>query len=304
MKEIFGFIKEYIRLVDKRIFACTTLVVAVLVFVNYGYGIERRFMSSPFLPRLLGFFLLYCFIFSISYLFYFLFSKQVSHHRFFYILLPLAVLIFALKISFDGISGFLTRNIGWPWNRYWYKVLHWPVKSILVTALIYLIWKIGRYEKPVFGTGTKKLRLQPYFLLLIFMIPLIAFAGTQADFLHTYPKVKNIFFLKEYVSDINPAAFLYEICYGIDFFTIEFFFRGFLVLAFIRYAGMNAILPMAAFYCTIHFGKPLAECISSYFGGIILGAVVYNTRSIWGGLVAHLGIAWMMEVAGYLGGKI
>jgi hypothetical protein len=65
--------------------------------------------------------------------------------------------------------------------------------------------------------------------------------------------------------------------------------------------GKAAILPMACFYCTIHFGKPLGECISSYFGGMILGIVVYHTRSIFGGLMVHLGIAWLMEIGGYVG---
>ena len=93
----------------------------------------------------------------------------------------------------------------------------------------------------------------------------------------------------------------FELSYGSDFVGIEFFFRGFLVLAFIRWAGKEAVLPMACFYCTIHFGKPLGECISSYFGGLLLGVVIANTRSVWGGLMVHLGIAWMMELGGYIG---
>jgi hypothetical protein len=76
------------------------------------------------------------------------------------------------------------------------------------------------------------------------------------------------------------------------------------MLAFIKVAGKDAILPMACFYCTIHFGKPLGECISSYFGGIILGIVVYNTRSVIGGLMVHLGIAWLMELGGHIGNSI
>ena len=95
---------------------------------------------------------------------------------------------------------------------------------------------------------------------------------------------------------------LFELSYGTDFITIEFFFRGFLVLAFVKWAGKEAILPMACFYCSIHFGKPIGECISSYFGGLLLGIVVYNTRSVFGGLMVHLGIAWMMEVAGWVVG--
>ena len=115
------------------------------------------------------------------------------------------------------------------------------------------------------------------------------------------PKMQRIDGLEQYVQHTFPWKGLYELSYGIDFVTIEFFFRGFLILAFARYAGKQAILPVAAFYCSIHFGKPLFECITSYFGGIILGAVVFNTRSIWGGLIVHLGIAWLMELAGYLG---
>ena len=68
-----------------------------------------------------------------------------------------------------------------------------------------------------------------------------------------------------------------------------------------RFAGVDAILPMAAFYCTIHFGKPLGECISSYFGGLILGVIVYRAKSIFGGLIVHLGLAWLMEIGGYAG---
>ena len=92
---------------------------------------------------------------------------------------------------------------------------------------------------------------------------------------------------------------MYEISYGLDFVSIELFFRGFLVIGFIRFEGINTILPMAVFYCTIHFGKPLAECISSYFGGIILGVLAYRTKLILGGLMVHLGLAWMMEIGGY-----
>ena len=73
------------------------------------------------------------------------------------------------------------------------------------------------------------------------------------------------------------------------------------VIGFIKWVGKDAILPMACFYCTIHFGKPMGECISSYFGGLLLGIVACNTRSIYGGLMVHLGIAWLMEIGGYIG---
>lgn len=116
--------------------------------------------------------------------------------------------------------------------------------------------------------------------------------------------MKQVAFIDAHTKHSWLYNLLFEISYGIDFITIELFFRGFLVLAFIRYVGQDAILPMAVFYCSIHFGKPLAECISSFMGGLILGIIVYHTQSITGGLVVHLGIAWLMEIGGYLGNVV
>ena len=94
---------------------------------------------------------------------------------------------------------------------------------------------------------------------------------------------------------------VFELSYGFDFVSIEFFFRGFLILALMQICGQHCIIPVACFYCTIHFGKPMGEAISSFWGGLLLGIVSYNTGSIWGGLLVHLGIAWMMEMGGFLG---
>jgi membrane protease YdiL (CAAX protease family) len=137
--------------------------------------------------------------------------------------------------------------------------------------------------------------------MLFFMLPLIAAASTQADFLAMYPKLKSVLHIGNSIQLSGLHRLLFELSYGSDFLSIEIFFRGFLILAFAKWVGKDAILPMACFYCTIHFGKPLGECISSYFGGMLLGIVVYNTRSIYGGLVVHLGIAWLMELGGYIG---
>jgi len=137
--------------------------------------------------------------------------------------------------------------------------------------------------------------------LLLLLLPLIALASTQHDFLRVYPKVQNLSFIDGFAHPAWPWKLLYELSYGLDFLGIELFFRGLLVIGLLRFAGRDAILPMAAFYCTIHFGKPLGECISSFFGGLILGVLAANTRTILGGLIVHLGLAWLMEIGGWLG---
>jgi membrane protease YdiL (CAAX protease family) len=95
------------------------------------------------------------------------------------------------------------------------------------------------------------------------------------------------------------AVLIYEMAYASSFISVELFFRGFLVLGFVRYLRGYAIVPMVACYCFLHFGKPLAETITSIFGGFVLGVFVYKTRNIWGGIIIHMGIALLMELFGY-----
>ena len=303
MNDILGYLRNYLQSINRTVFLLTTLLVAIAIFCNYTLGIMAAIISIQSWPlRILGFFVLFGFVFSMAWLLQFLVATDtIPYNRFFFVLLLAAPAIFAIKITFEEASGHITRHIPAPWNRYWYRVIDWPLKLVVTASLVIAIWKWGRFEKPLAGLQTKGFIIRPYLLLLAGMVPLIAFAATQNDFLRTYPRVQRVDFIDQYVQHSFPWKLLYELSYGIDFVTIELFFRGFLVLAFARLAGKHAILPVAAFYCSIHFGKPLFECITSFFGGLILGAVVYNTRSIWGGLIVHLGIAWLMEMAGYLG---
>ncbi len=303
MKTIIAYLSQYLRSLHKPSFVIISLMVAILITINYTVGIESAITNeSGFILKTLGFFLLYCFMISASYLIHFAYRKEESPiNGQFYFLLISSSLIFGLKMTMNHPIRIISNVFSYPWDQYTYYVLSWPLKCVLVLILISLIWKYFKPESPVAGMSGKKFNAKPYLILLLMMVPLIGFAATQPDFLVTYPKVKTVAFITPYVNNPVPWKVLYEISYGIDFITIEAFFRGFLVLAFVRFAGAGAILPMAAFYCSIHFGKPLFECITSYFGGIILGVVVYNTKSIWGGLITHVGIAWLMEIGGWLG---
>ncbi|HKK39955.1 MAG TPA: CPBP family intramembrane glutamic endopeptidase, partial [Cryomorphaceae bacterium] len=93
---------------------------------------------------------------------------------------------------------------------------------------------------------------------------------------------------------------LYEFFYGLDFISTELIFRGFLILGMHKYLGPYVVYPMVVSYCVLHFGKPLTEAISSIFGGYILGIIALYHRNIWGGVIIHVGVAWGMEIIGYL----
>jgi hypothetical protein len=303
MTAIIGYLREYIRSVNRMSFLYITLFTAVLIALNYTLGLEIRIFNLPtYWLQFAGFFLLFAFTFTVAWLIQGYYSgKSLATGRFFYVLLLAAPAIFACKITMDWASELASSNLSFPWSRYWDRILNWPLKCLAVLVLVVMVWKWGRYPLPVAGMQLRGFDARPYLVLLLAMMPLIALAATRPDFLHTYPKMQRVAFIDQYVQQPFWWKLLFQVSYGIDFITIELFFRGFLILAFARYAGKDSILPMAAFYCSIHFGKPLFECLTSYLGGILLGVVVYNTRSIWGGLIIHLGIAWLMELAGYLG---
>ncbi len=306
MKAITAAITEYFRWLDKRFLLASAGVLAAIVFANYRFGIAEKLHDAPFFYKFAAYNLLFVCVFAGSWLAFLYNSKIVTPENIpapdsrFYLLLALAPAVFAIKMALP--VGKIVRNLPFPSSIHQYLeiVLQWPVKLVVVVILVSLLWKFAGGKNLPAGLKTFSLReLRPYLLLLSFMLPLILLAATGRDFQLAYPKLALV-----HTQNGEHLGFgrilLFELAYGTDFFTIEFFFRGFVVLAFTRYAGRAAILPMALFYCTIHFGKPLAECISSFFGGLILGAIVFNTRSIWGGLIVHLGIAWAMEIAGMM----
>jgi hypothetical protein len=304
MNVFFQYLKDYFRNCPLNKWLLTSLWVTVLISLNYVFGVERFMKNiSPWWLSFTCFYVFYFFVFALAYCIQFTGKEQtkIAEKRIFTALLLLAPFFFALKMVHWNVSFLMPDDLPYLWKKYWTIVLQWPLKLLLLLLILLLTGKTYGYNKSFWGLTTKQFSWKPYLQMLALMVPLIAIASTLPDFLHAYPKVKNIAFIIPQAHTAWPWKLLYEISYGLDFISIELFFRGFLVLGFVRFAGRDAILPAAAFYCSIHFGKPLGECISSYFGGLALGIIAYHTRAITGGLFVHLGIAYMMELGGYLG---
>ncbi|MBI3140040.1 MAG: CPBP family intramembrane metalloprotease [Sphingobacteriales bacterium] len=215
------------------------------------------------------------------------------------ILLFLAPLVFAMKFTLSFHFTIVTDEYR---NYFWNKIISWPIYLLSLLLILYGIRQWVAKEESWFGIRNRVGGWKPYGSMILLMLPLLAFASSQPGFQAVYPQFKNLSVTGNMEHISWWKILLFEGSYGTDFITIELFFRGFLVLAFVKWMGRDIILPAAVFYCCIHFGKPVAECISSFFGGILLGIIVYHTRSIRGVLVVHLGMAWMMEVAGWLAG--
>jgi hypothetical protein len=295
MKQFKFYLSGYIVSLKPLVFFSCVLFIAAAIFTNYHYHLNEWINEQGTITRVLSWWIVFFVAFAFGYLLLaFIPGKTFQPGKVFFILLFIAPLMFACKMSVPLNLHFSMEPAR---NTFINAVAYFPLKLIIVLLCLRITWMLTSRDQPFYGTSTKGFNAKPYFLLLLFMIPLIMLAAGQHDFQLMYPKLTHLAYFRNGNGNWWEK-FLYEILYGTDFVSIEFFFRGFLILAFVRWAGQDAILPMALFYCTIHFGKPLGECISSFFGGILLGIITYHTRTIYGGLIVHLGIAWMMEIAG------
>ena len=89
----------------------------------------------------------------------------------------------------------------------------------------------------------------------------------------------------------------WECAYVLQFFALEFFFRGFLLHGLKHRFGYYSVFIMTVPYCMIHFGKPLPETIGAIIAGIFLGTLSLWTRSIWLGVLIHVTVAVAMDLA-------
>lgn len=174
---------------------------------------------------------------------------------------------------------------------------------VTVIAPLFILYLLTKTFKPEwYGFRLNGAKVMPYFWLILFMIPLIYVASFRPDFLDHYPTYVDHYEYEHLRLSKNQTIGLYELTYGFDFISVELFFRGFLVVGLSKIVGRDVILPMVAVYCFLHFGKPAGEAISSIFGGYILGILAFKSRNIFGGLIAHLGVAWGMELLAFIQG--
>ncbi len=87
----------------------------------------------------------------------------------------------------------------------------------------------------------------------------------------------------------------WELLYAAQFFSLEFFFRGFWLNAAKRAMGSHAVYAMCVPYVMIHFGKPMPETLAAILAGLALGTLALRTRSIYGGVAIHAAVAWSMD---------
>ncbi len=310
MRYLFTHLKAYVKAYfSLKLYGATLLWVAFLLVVNFTFNIEDGFIDSFYGSwwRIFYMFLLQAVSFyGACWLIYQFTTYKAffSDRRFWIISLSGFIILGFSRGNYYALSLVQYFQIDIQAYQYAFKTLMRWVRfiSIMVPLLLMYLIFLKQELNHFYGLRIKQVNLKPYFVLLLLMVPIIALASFDPSFLKQYPNYNKtgIVSASAYLGwSERQLIYLYEFSYGLGFVAVELFFRGFLIFGLVKYLGPHVVLPMAVTYCALHFGKPLGEAISSIFGGYILGILALRTDNIYGGIIVHIGIAWLMELFAY-----
>lgn len=281
------------------------LFLAISLFINYYIGLENQIIDRPpYKPiRILWYLLLYgtayysaCFL-----MIYFKKRKDILRSKQFWILTATGILLFSINSGFPFMPYVLEQiDVDIEIYRWLYSIGSNTVGFMIITIPLVCIYYSTQSKGNLYGLYATNFDFKPYFSILFVITPFIICASFLPGFQNYYPTYKANLVSEMFLWPDWMPILIYEFAYGIDFFNVEFIFRGFMVIGLAHLLGKDSIMPMVAMYCFIHFGKPVGEAISSIVGGYILGVIAYYTRSVWGGVIVHIGLAWMMELFAFL----
>jgi hypothetical protein len=309
VKTVWKYLTDYQKThFDWKLYLTILVFLAICIGLNYRYDFEDGVIDSysgqpikwvwMFLFQG-GPFLAVCFIllaFKKSSIW--LFSKN------FWLKFFVGFGLLALDRSFYGFN-FIMDSFHNLEARFILKCVNWSSSLLLVVIPLMILYRFLENDEPKnwYGLIWQKFDPKPYLFLLGISAVFIGLGSFISDIQNFYPKYNHSGAI-QYMNLNGTAewklATVFELCYGSNFISVELIFRGFMIFAFSRTLGSWAVLPMVASYAFLHFGKPMGESISSIFGGYVLGIISYNSRNVWGGIFIHLGVAWVMELFGWL----
>jgi len=203
------------------------------------------------------------------------------------LLLGAAIVAFLTRYNLQNFTVWSTTA-----NRSYRSFEEYLVVNIGCLTLLpfLLIFGVLRLRADEFGfapaeRGTGRIAL----LFFVAMLPVLFIASRFPEFRSTYPLQQQAAFSWRY--------FVYfELAYGFYLFCWEWFYRGFLTFGLRRAFGdIAAIAIQALAFGIMHWGKPMPEFISSFFGGAILGWLALRARSFFPCFLLHWAIAFTLD---------
>ncbi len=191
-----------------------------------------------------------------------------------------------LDAAADGLELWMSDQL--------HRLTYWAVACVVfyfvVPALVVKL--IFRESLASYGLGFRGV-FRDWWIYVVFfgcVAPAIFVVSYDAHFQSTYP-----FYDMSVGESLWPRLWIWEGLYFLQFFALEFFFRGFMVHGLRSRLGYYAVFAMMVPYCMIHFGKPMPETFGAIIAGIVLGSLSLKTRSIWLGVAIHASVALSMD---------
>jgi len=214
------------------------------------------------------------------------------------------IILFSIYSVFYGYI-YAVSNAPYP-CRLWLHSICENISGIFTLFLpLLLFWYFfqRREVNGFYGLHFRNLQFVRYADVILLVVICMFFAMFLPGVSEYYPVLNDTYY-RNCANYIGLSQWVtatgFEISYLFDFVWIELFFRGFLVFGMVKFLGKNVILPMIVLYVVIHFGKPLPEIISSFFGGYLLGILALHTGNIRTGILLHITLALSAEVFGML----
>jgi len=225
---------------------------------------------------------------------------KLLRNRNFYLKSLFFILLYGTSIGYFGYRNWEFTSLFSEERELLIKTISQLKGSIIyIIPLFFLKIYIDKNVEGLYGLAKNSKHIPAYLMLFLALLPFLIVASFTSDFLNAYPQFHPWLYQNAFGLPTWCYTIIYETTYAIDFVKTELVFRGMLVIGMVNIMGRKAVLPMVATYAAIHFGKPLGETLSSIFGGYILGALAYQTRHIWGGVIVHICIALTMETMGF-----
>ncbi|MBO4370487.1 MAG: CPBP family intramembrane metalloprotease [Paludibacteraceae bacterium] len=292
---------------DKKSMVYVLLMAALCIFLNYHFHLYQQFIRTSYeAGHSLWVLPLYYFSFyMLGAIPVLVFRKRTDllANPIFYLKSAFYIGIYGMTIGYYGYLDWPLEKLGCTSleTHFLYRCIYFS-KSTIGPLLFLLLAKFtfDRYLSNFYGIGRSSAYIGRYLLLVACILPFVAAASFMPSFQVMYPVFKPWNYEPLFGLPDCGKVLLFDSCYSLHYVGVELAMRGALVIGMASLMGKDAVLPMAFMYCTLHFGKPLVETITSLFGGYILGALAYETKHIWGGILLHLGVAFGIDTAGIL----
>lgn len=145
-------------------------------------------------------------------------------------------------------------------EKYWDRVFIY----LIIPLLIILIFFRENPKEYGFSFGDWKLGLTYTLLGCLLMAPVIYFLGSGDESMKKY--------YERFLVGLPWTTFL-------DLIGWEFIFRGWILFAYARKFGHEALWLQAVPFAIAHISKPEIETLSTIFGGFAFGWVAWRTKS-------------------------